>query len=529
MRRAIDIPCFVQALLLTGGGLAPLAAQSVASEPGPAVFHACYVPGTGTVYRIREIDLKQSCASRGHVEFSWTDAATALGPSGERRPTAGVTDHGLLTGLDDDDHPHYFRTDGARAFGGEVSAGGFRITNLAAGTEAGDALRFDQALKVGDVAEGDLTGALPGPTVAKLRGRSVAETAPADGQVLAWHASAQQWQPTTPATGGTGGTGDHGALAGLIDDDHPQYLLTNGSRSVTGPLNVSGPASLAGGGVVAALGNLQARSATIGTGSTGSGNGSLAAGQNAHASGEGALALGLGAVASGARSVALLSGANATAQNALAAGPSALASAQNAVAIGRNAIASSFDAVAIGAGANASGTGSIAMGAGARTSARVNAITIAATSSQLFAGRDNELAALAPGGIRMLTGSSTGCFINAGAGTWTCTSDRNAKTGFADIDGSGLLAKLAAMPIQSWSYKMENGVRHIGPTAQDFRAAFGLGASDTDIGLVDVAGVALAGVQQLGRDVRALSEENRQLRARLASLEERLSRFEEGR
>ena len=30
-----------------------------------------------------------------------------------------------------------------------------------------------------------------------------------------------------------GGTVDHGALTGLTDDDHPQYLLTNGVRNAT--------------------------------------------------------------------------------------------------------------------------------------------------------------------------------------------------------------------------------------------------------------------------------------------------------
>jgi hypothetical protein len=82
------------------------------------------------------------------------------------------------------------------------------------------------------------------------------------------------------------------------------------------------------------------------------------------------------------------------------------------------------------------------------------------------------------------------------------------------------------MPIQSWSYKTETDVRHIGPTAQDFHAAFKLGASDTDIALLDAAGVSLAGVQQLNRDVRALREENAQLRARLAKVEQWIERFE---
>lgn len=33
---------------------------------------------------------------------------------------------------------------------------------------------------------------------------------------------------------------DHGSLTGLLDDDHPQYLLVGGSRSMTGSLNMGG-------------------------------------------------------------------------------------------------------------------------------------------------------------------------------------------------------------------------------------------------------------------------------------------------
>jgi dihydroxyacetone kinase DhaKLM complex PTS-EIIA-like component DhaM len=40
--------------------------------------------------------------------------------------------------------------------------------------------------------------------------------------------------------GGGASTTDHGNLSGLSDDDHTQYLLTNGTRSMTGSLNIGG-------------------------------------------------------------------------------------------------------------------------------------------------------------------------------------------------------------------------------------------------------------------------------------------------
>ncbi len=44
------------------------------------------------------------------------------------------------------------------------------------------------------------------------------------------------WTTTFSATGAS----DHGGLAGLSDDDHPQYLLADGSRTVTGGLLIDG-------------------------------------------------------------------------------------------------------------------------------------------------------------------------------------------------------------------------------------------------------------------------------------------------
>jgi hypothetical protein len=42
------------------------------------------------------------------------------------------------------------------------------------------------------------------------------------------------------AGGGGGGVTDHGALTGLNDDDHTQYLLADGTRALTGPLDGGG-------------------------------------------------------------------------------------------------------------------------------------------------------------------------------------------------------------------------------------------------------------------------------------------------
>jgi hypothetical protein len=79
------------------------------------------------------------------------------------------------------------------------------------------------------------------------------------------------------------------------------------------------------------------------------------------------------------------------------------------------------------------------------------------------------------------------------------TCDRNAKANLTRIDTQQILEKLACLPIQDWNYKADPAsVRHIGPTSQDFRAAFGLnGDDDIYISAVDAQGIALAAIQGL--------------------------------
>jgi hypothetical protein len=99
-----------------------------------------------------------------------------------------------------------------------------------------------------------------------------------------------------------------------------------------------------------------------------------------------------------------------------------------------------------------------------------------------------------------------------------------------------VLEKLVALPVRKWRYTNETvGVKHLGPVAQDFHAAFGLGADDKTMGTVGADGIALAAVQGLNqkledrtRNLEARSEkleaENAELKARLERLESLLNR-----
>ena len=120
-------------------------------------------------------------------------------------------------------------------------------------------------------------------------------------------------------------------------------------------------------------------------------------------------------------------------------------------------------------------------------------------------------------------GLTLGAQLPANATAWSALSDRNAKENFEPIDVEDILAKVAALPVTAWNYKADpDKRRYIGPVAQDFHAAFGLG-NDTSINTLDTDGVVLAAIQALSRKVAALEAENADLKARLEQVEGRLA------
>ena len=74
-----------------------------------------------------------------------------------------------------------------------------------------------------------------------------------------------------------------------------------------------------------------------------------------------------------------------------------------------------------------------------------------------------------------------------------------------EIDTSELLKKISSLEIQRWKYKGDES-DHIGPYAEDFKRAFGLGDSDKHIHLLDLSGVALAGIKELEERLNRLEQ-----------------------
>ena len=75
------------------------------------------------------------------------------------------------------------------------------------------------------------------------------------------------------------------------------------------------------------------------------------------------------------------------------------------------------------------------------------------------------------------------------------------------------------LPLSTFLYKDGDGRRYLGPMAQDFHSAFGLGTDDTRIAMNDIDGVSLASLKALGAQVQSLQQVN----ARLADDNARLA------
>jgi len=122
--------------------------------------------------------------------------------------------------------------------------------------------------------------------------------------------------------------------------------------------------------------------------------------------------------------------------------------------------------------------------------------------------------------------TSTGAYLSTG-GTWTNASSRSLKTNFEPVSSAAILAKLATLNILKWNYKADSSAIHLGPIAEEFREAFGLGHDGKSISTVDADGVALAAIQALYDENQELKKEVEQQRILLQKLLHRVTRLEE--
>ena len=141
----------------------------------------------------------------------------------------------------------------------------------------------------------------------------------------------------------------------------------------------------------------------------------------------------------------------------------------------------------------------------------------------------NQFNARAAGGVRFATTSAgtVGAQLAAGATAWSVLSDRTQKKDFAPVDGREVLRKLDEVPVQSWRYKWDEAgsTPHLGPIAQEFKAAFYPGRDDKSISTLEFDGVELAAIQGLHALVKEKDVRITALEQRLADIEAKLGKL----
>ncbi len=127
------------------------------------------------------------------------------------------------------------------------------------------------------------------------------------------------------------------------------------------------------------------------------------------------------------------------------------------------------------------------------------------------------------GTIAQITEGNGGNPTDGINGSLLVGSDRAIKQDFMPVDAQDILTRLAAVPVSSWAYNADPATRHIGPMAQDFLAAFGVGDSDKHIHMVDANGVAMAALQALYAKFEQRDREIEALRSELDALKEQIA------
>ena len=383
--------------------------------------------------------------------------------------------------------------------------------------------------------------------------------------------------------GGQGNTagGKYSTVGGLLSAANGQYSTALGGvatadadfATAMGQSTASGTNSTAMGQSTAtrnnatAMGNSSATNdlATAMGNSTAGGYGSTAVGASL-AKGWRSSALGystaLGAYSTALGASSTDSGANAstamgasqavdpycTAMGSSYAGRDGLGGGAYATAMGSNSWATGFASTALGYDNDASGFGSVAMGSACVASgdysiaAGVNAEALTYGSFvwadglgySFYSDAPNQARFRATGGFIVVTGingsgvATAGASLAPNATSWSVVSDRNAKKNLQPLDTVAVLDKLASIPITHWNYNWEadTSTPHLGPMAQDFKAAFYPGRDDKTITTLEFDGVELAAIQGLNQKLEEQRTELQTRDRRITELESRLARME---
>jgi hypothetical protein len=236
---------------------------------------------------------------------------------------------------------------------------------------------------------------------------------------------------------------NHGQLAGLSNDDHPQYLPVNGDRGMEGFLTCSGGFT--------SLDN-ESGSIIIGSGVTANAD-AIAIGLNGDASGIESIAIGDTVSVSGTSAVGVGPHIESMGANSVAVGRQANTdiSANGGIAIGFGANVIDTNTVAIGTSTNANGTSAIAIGNVAQAtnndSVSIGGVATTTADNQIRLG-SNHYVSIPSGvsGVGLEVQATISGISDIGAATqiWISGIPVGDNLGGGSADGSGIGAVIAS-------------------------------------------------------------------------------------
>ncbi len=370
------------------------------------------------------------------------------------------------------------------------------------------------------------------PLVVKVNGWRALRIEPTDSDnapniIAGWSGNsvADGVKGATIAGGGGGGygagnqvTSNYGMVGGGWGNTASGDLATVGGGSNN---TASGEMATVGGGGGNTASRLYATVAGGASNTASGGHATVAGGEHNTASGEKAT-VGGGLVSTASGNFATVGG-----------GVSNTASGDYATVAGGNHNTASGERSTVPGGDENTAAGAYSFAAGRRAKANKPGCFVWGDDSNrdVACNYDDRTIFRTTGGFYIYTSPSLdlGVYLRAGGNSWIAVSDRATKDDFTPVDEEALLQHLAAMPVREYHIKDQDpNIRHIGPVAQDFYAAFGYGETDRGINMEDAAGVSFAAIQGLYAENQQLKAENAALKARLDNLTERVAALERG-
>jgi hypothetical protein len=234
-------------------------------------------------------------------------------------------------------------------------------------------------------------------------------------------------------------------------------------------------------------------------------------------------------------------------------GDSSLATGIRTVVLGRQCQAGNSTAIAMGYKSRAMANVSTVIGNNASTTTGLYSMVLGSyvngsnrqacflygdrsTTTVMIPTANYQFRIRAAGGIYFYSDPllTSGVSLLPGAGSWSTLSDVSRKENMEAVNNEKILEGIAQLRIRSWSYRSQQGhIRHIGPTAQQFKKIFGVGESKRLLSMVDADGVIMAGILGIDeRHQRFLQQYHktvthlRELQEGYSDLEERLQKIE---